>query len=86
MSNFDITELLTDRRTDERTDEWKSGHLYRTLLQAGAIKTVQSSVKMKRKIGKSIEERCVSLKSTFDVYVKVSILINYKTKQPSNLA
>ena len=25
MSNFDITELLTDRRTDERTDEWKSG-------------------------------------------------------------
>ena len=29
MSNFDITELLTDRRTDERTDEWKSGHLCR---------------------------------------------------------
>ena len=27
MSNFDITELLRDRRTDERTDEWKSGHL-----------------------------------------------------------
>ena len=27
MSNFDITELLTDRQTDERTDEWKSGHL-----------------------------------------------------------
>ena len=24
--------------------------------------------------------------STFDIYVKVSILINYKTKQPSNLA
>ena len=23
MSNFDITELLRDRRTDERTDEWK---------------------------------------------------------------
>ena len=30
MSNFDITELLTDRRTDERTDEWKSGHLRRS--------------------------------------------------------
>ena len=27
MSNFDITELLTDRWTDEQTDEWKSGHL-----------------------------------------------------------
>ena len=31
MSNFDITELLTDGRTDgqtdERTDERKSGHL-----------------------------------------------------------
>ena len=27
MSNFDITELLTDRRMDEQTDEWKSGHL-----------------------------------------------------------
>ena len=26
MSNFDITELLTDRQMDERTDEWKSGH------------------------------------------------------------
>ena len=25
MSNFDITELLTDRQTDEQTDEWKSG-------------------------------------------------------------
>ena len=24
--------------------------------------------------------------SKFDIYVKVSILINYKTKQPSNLA
>ena len=23
MSNFDITELLTDRQTDERTDECK---------------------------------------------------------------
>ena len=22
MSNFDITELLTDRQTDEWTDEW----------------------------------------------------------------
>ena len=27
-----------------------------------------------------------SVRLTFDIYVKVSILINYKTKQPSNLA
>ena len=34
-SNFDITELLTDRRTDERTDEWKSGHLCRKVRRSG---------------------------------------------------
>ena len=27
MSNFHITELLTDRQMDEWTDERKSGHL-----------------------------------------------------------
>ena len=30
--------------------------------------------------------RLSTFMSTFDIYVKVSILINYKTKQPSNLA
>ena len=30
--------------------------------------------------------RLSTLMSKFDIYVKVSILINYKTKQPSNLA
>ena len=30
--------------------------------------------------------RLSTFMSKFDIYVKVSILINYKTKQPSNLA
>ena len=47
MSNVDInvdrrtdglTDGLTDGRTDGRTDGQKIGRLYRTLLQAGAIK------------------------------------------------
>ena len=35
MSNFDITELLTDRRMDEGTDKWKSGHLCRKVRRSG---------------------------------------------------
>ena len=45
MSNFDITELLTDGRAGGRrgrvggrTARTEIGRLYRTLLQAGAIK------------------------------------------------
>ena len=34
----------------------------------------------------SIRPRLSTFMSKFDIYVKVSILINYKTKQPSNLA
>ena len=33
--------MLTDGRTDGRTDRRKIGRLYRTLLQAGAIKTLE---------------------------------------------
>ena len=52
MSNVDInvdrrtdglTDGLTDGRTDGRTDGQKIGCLYRTLLQAGAIKTIMLS-------------------------------------------
>ena len=40
MSNVDINvDRRTDRRTDWRTDGRKIGRLYRTMLQAGAIKT-----------------------------------------------
>ena len=53
MSNVDInvdrrTDGLTDGLTDGRTDGWtdgqKIGRLYRTLLQAGAIKSTLSGV------------------------------------------
>ena len=40
MSNVDIN---VDRRTDGRTDGQKIGRLYRTLLQAGAIKMQSTS-------------------------------------------
>ena len=40
MSNVDINvDRRTDGRTDGLTDGRKIGRLYRTLLQAGAIKT-----------------------------------------------
>ena len=49
MSNVDInvdrrTDGLTDGLTDGRTDGQKIGRLYRTLLQAGAIKTKYSFI------------------------------------------
>ena len=37
-------------------------------------------------IGVRFSVRPSTFMSTFHIYVKVSILINYKTKQPSNLA
>ena len=37
-------------------------------------------------IGVRFSVRLSTFMSKFDIYVKVSILINYKTKQPSNLA
>ena len=37
-------------------------------------------------IGVHLSVRLSTFMSKFDIYVKVSILINYKTKQPSNLA
>ena len=43
MSKVDIN---VDRRTDGLTDGQKSGRLYRTLLQAGAIKKGNSSARM----------------------------------------
>ena len=48
-----------------------------------------SRVRYRRQIVRpslSLSVRLSTFMSTFDIYVKVSILINYKTKQPSNLA
>ena len=53
------------------------------------IAPVCSRVRYRRPIFRPSVRSSVRLStfmSTFDIYVKVSILINYKTKQPSNLA
>ena len=52
------------------------------LLVAGCDIGVRFSVRLS--VRQSV--RLSTFMSTFDIYVKVSILINYKTKQPSNLA
>ena len=56
------------------------------LLVAGCDIGVRFSVRpsVRPSVGPSV--RLSTFMSTFDIYVKVSILINYKTKQPSNLA
>ena len=56
------------------------------LLVAGCNIGVRFSVRpsVRQSVRQSV--RLSTFMSTFDIYVKVSILINYKTKQPSNLA
>ena len=48
MSNVNIN---VDRRTDGRTDGQKIGRLYRTLLQAGAIKIKYEQIMLQWKDG-----------------------------------
>ena len=48
--------------------------------------SVRPSVRQSVRPSVSPSVRLSTFMSTFDIYVKVSILINYKTKQPSNLA
>ena len=48
--------------------------------------SVRPSVRQSVSPSVSPSVRLSTFMSTFDIYVKVSILINYKTKQPSNLA
>ena len=57
-------------------------HFLSHLLVAGCDIGVRFSVRPS--VSPSI--RLSTFMSTFDIYVKVSILINYKTKQPSNFA
>ena len=56
------------------------------LLVAGCDIGVRFSVRPSVSPSVSPSVRLSTFMSTFDIYVKVSILINYKTKQPSNLA
>ena len=56
------------------------------LLVAGCDIGVRFSVRPSVRPSVSPSVRLSTFMSTFDIYVKVSILINYKTKQPSNFA
>ena len=56
------------------------------LLVAGCDIGVRFSVRPSVSPSVSPSVRLSTFMSTFDIYVKVSILINYKTKQPLNLA
>ena len=56
------------------------------LLVAGCDIGVRFSVRPSVSPSVRPSVRLSTFMSTFDIYVKVSILINYKTKQPSNLA
>ena len=63
MSNVDIN---VDRRTDGWTDGQKIGHLYRTLLQAGAIKTLkllsENDGQMDgRQTGRNTDDQCETI-------------------------
>ena len=65
-----------------KQEEYPDNYFLSHLLVAGCNIGVRFSVRPS--VSPSV--RLSTFMSTFDIYVKVSILINYKTKQPSNLA
>ena len=70
--------LLLDKNEGIEIDSLRVFPFLSHLLVAGCDIGVRFSVRP--------SVRPSTFMSTFDIYVKVSILINYKTKQPSNLA
>ena len=84
MSKFDIyvkVSILIDYKTKQPSNLAWNISLTSRLCDIGAHFSIRLSV---------YPSVCLSVNSSvmseFDIYVKVSILINYKTKQPSNLA
>ena len=74
MSNVDINvDRRTNGRTDGtgRTDGQKIGHLYRTLLQAGAIKTALTV----------LSSQYLDLPEIFIVFQSIFLHSEYKRKQ-----
>ena len=61
-------------------------HLLVAGCDIGVRFSVRPSVRPSVSPSVSPSVRLSTFMSTFDIYVKISILINYKTKQPSNLA
>ena len=83
MSKFDIyvkVSILINYKTKQPSNLSWNISLTSRLCDIGAHFSIRLSVRL---------SVCLSLNSSvmskFDIYVKVSILINYKTKQPSNL-
>ena len=83
MSKFDIyvkVSILINYKTKQASNLAWNISLTSRLWDIGAHFSICLSVRL---------SVCMSLNSSvmskFDIYVKVSILINYKTKQPSNL-
>ena len=81
MSKFDIyvkVSILINFKTKQQSDLAWNISLTSWLCDIGIRFSVRLSV--------CLSVRLSTFMSKFDIYVKVSILINYKTKQPSNLA
>ena len=83
MSKFDIyvkVSILINYKTKQPSNLAWNISLTSRLCDIGAHFSIRLSIRL---------SVCLSLNSSvmskFDIYVKVSILINYKTKQPSNL-
>ena len=83
MSKFDIyvnVSILINYKTKQPSNLAWNISLTSWLCHIGAHFSIRLSVRLS--ICPSLNS---SVMSKFDIYVKVSILINYKTKQPSNL-
>ena len=83
MSKFDIyvkVSILIDYKTKQPSNLAWNISLTSRLCDTGAHFSIRLSVRLS--VCPSLNS---SVMSKFDIYVKVSILINYKTKQPSNL-
>ena len=65
MSNVDIN---VDRRTDRRTDRRKIGRLYRTLLQAGAIKNNKKNWALFPQTG--VQDNMFGSSENLDIYIR----------------
>ena len=83
MSKFDIyikVSILINYKTKQPSNLAWNISLTSRLCDIGAHFSIRLSVRLS--VCPSLNS---SVMSNFDIYVKVSILINYKTKQPSNL-
>ena len=83
MSKFDIyvkVSILINYKTKQPSNLAWNISLTSRLCDTGAHFSIRLSVRLS--VCPSLNS---SVMSKFDIYVKISILINYKTKQPSNL-